>query len=508
MYNASLKQVAEISSFSAPTSSQTPSAPTSTPNFLTRIRFGGEEGFKGTGTAQLEYIQAGRGVNSKVLAKTYISGAAGSFAYQIHTAKQIGNRSFSLSSPSQTLIVLRDHQGSTVAHANLNAPAGQMISSTDHWTFGPLGIPQHFIVSDDPTQPPALYTGKEYNDSLMAYNYGARYFDPTLGVWLTPDPANQFFNPYAYGGDGVNFVDPDGRRAIYINGIGGADNEDFNPIDWDYSETWDEILIGGAIGAAAGGTGAWVGAATGYATLGLAAGSTTASALGNADDLARGRDPRGLSTNLGAFDINWGANDWFNWNNPYDEGDRWYNPFRRGNVIEDFGDIMGWTTNTLDVYQIAGGTFQNKGKFDESLDEGFEQNYTEKGETPGSGNFHGGKLGPNNKIGPYASDGDFYSHLHDMAYTHGGAAGPGGVVFNASTNIIKADLLLGARSLVATLRGANQIVNQPVTFGSAFWTAGAGVVFTGVSAVKASLWAAYQVSNGWYMHAGAVENAY
>ena len=44
--------------------------------------------------------------------------------------------------------------------------------------------------------------------------FGSRYFDPFFGMWMSPDPAGQFANPYSYGGDPVNFVDPNGEEAI------------------------------------------------------------------------------------------------------------------------------------------------------------------------------------------------------------------------------------------------------------------------------------------------------
>ena len=38
--------------------------------------------------------------------------------------------------------------------------------------------------------------------------FGARFYDPLFGLWLTPDPAGQFANPYTYGGDPLNYIDP------------------------------------------------------------------------------------------------------------------------------------------------------------------------------------------------------------------------------------------------------------------------------------------------------------
>ncbi len=62
--------------------------------------------------------------------------------------------------------------------------------------------------------PAEQYTGKEYDGRLGLYYFGARFFDPTFAMWLTPDPARQYLNPYSYGGDPVNGLDPDGRWGL------------------------------------------------------------------------------------------------------------------------------------------------------------------------------------------------------------------------------------------------------------------------------------------------------
>ena len=55
---------------------------------------------------------------------------------------------------------------------------------------------------------------KEFDGEHGKYYFGARYFDPFFGMWMSPDPAGQFANPYTYGGDPVNFVDPNGEFAF------------------------------------------------------------------------------------------------------------------------------------------------------------------------------------------------------------------------------------------------------------------------------------------------------
>ena len=70
------------------------------------------------------------------------------------------------------------------------------------------------------------WQGKEFDGQHGKYYFGARYFDPFFGLWMSPDPAGQFSNPYTYGGDPVNYVDPNGE--------------------------WVHIVIGAAIGAVMG----------------------------------------------------------------------------------------------------------------------------------------------------------------------------------------------------------------------------------------------------------------
>jgi RHS repeat-associated protein len=57
------------------------------------------------------------------------------------------------------------------------------------------------------------FNGKEYDDSygFDLYYYGARYMSPALGRFITPDPVQDFFNPYSYvGNNPLNRIDPNG----------------------------------------------------------------------------------------------------------------------------------------------------------------------------------------------------------------------------------------------------------------------------------------------------------
>ena len=111
----------------------------------------------------------------------------------------------------------------------------------------------------------AKYTGKELDKDTGLYYFGARYYDPSLGVFITPEGNQEFFNPYLYvGNNPTSMVDPDGNFsmtvALVAAGIGlvsaylitSSYSGSYNPADWNWSlgsGTYASILIGGAIGA-------------------------------------------------------------------------------------------------------------------------------------------------------------------------------------------------------------------------------------------------------------------
>ncbi len=67
------------------------------------------------------------------------------------------------------------------------------------------------------------FTGKEYVEEygFNLYYYGARFMDPVLGRFVTPDPLPDYLNPYSYvGNNPVNRTDPTGMRGIDSPNIG------------------------------------------------------------------------------------------------------------------------------------------------------------------------------------------------------------------------------------------------------------------------------------------------
>ena len=70
------------------------------------------------------------------------------------------------------------------------------------------------------------YNGKELNEELGLYDYGARWYDPATARWLQVDPLAETmssWSPYNYTfNNPIKYTDPDGRNPIigFIVGAG------------------------------------------------------------------------------------------------------------------------------------------------------------------------------------------------------------------------------------------------------------------------------------------------
>ncbi|OIP51449.1 MAG: hypothetical protein AUK31_04290 [Fibrobacteres bacterium CG2_30_45_31] len=101
---------------------------------------------------------------------------------------------------------IKDHQGS-LALSVLDGGYGTASA------YQPYGM-QTLLRADAQNAPSEQYTGKEWDPVYGFYYFGARFFDPVLAMWASPDPAGQYMNPYGFGGDPVNGVDREGRWLL------------------------------------------------------------------------------------------------------------------------------------------------------------------------------------------------------------------------------------------------------------------------------------------------------
>jgi len=104
-----------------------------------------------------------------------------------------------------------DHLGSPLAMTDTADPPN-VVWRRDYKPFGE----EIELQTDTPNT--HSYTGKEFDAETGLYYYGARYYDPTIGRFISVDPVGgkpqnpQTWNRYAYTlNNPYKYVDPDGR---------------------------------------------------------------------------------------------------------------------------------------------------------------------------------------------------------------------------------------------------------------------------------------------------------
>ena len=83
-----------------------------------------------------------------------------------------------------------DHLGSS---AVVTDEDGDILWRTDYGPFGKMIAEEATGTPNDYT-----YTGKELDRETELYYYGARYYDPTIGRFISADRVEKLPNPYSY----------------------------------------------------------------------------------------------------------------------------------------------------------------------------------------------------------------------------------------------------------------------------------------------------------------------
>ena len=111
--------------------------------------------------------------------------------------------------PAQTYFLHTDMLGSIKA---VTDSTGQVVARFDYEPFGLL------IEESSPASTGGgRYTGKPLDAELGLYYFGARYYDPGLGRFITADPGKDGLNWYAYCmANPMVLADPNGQQPILI----------------------------------------------------------------------------------------------------------------------------------------------------------------------------------------------------------------------------------------------------------------------------------------------------
>jgi RHS repeat-associated protein len=112
---------------------------------------------------------------------------------------------------------------------------GSVVKRCKYDAFG------NIVLETGPTIPGGFtYTVRERHYRSGLYYYRARFYDPTLGRFITQDPADHFdsANLYAYvGNDPVNLIDPFGLFWQYSQSTGQMTYVDNKPGESSYVDT-------------------------------------------------------------------------------------------------------------------------------------------------------------------------------------------------------------------------------------------------------------------------------
>jgi RHS repeat-associated protein len=129
---------------------------------------------------------------------------------------------------------LKDHLGNTRVSFSADNAAVKPLQYKDYYPFG-MEMANWYATDVDATK--YLYNGKELQDEsgLNWYDYGARFYDPTIGRWHSVDPLAEKaygWSPYRYGFDNpISFTDPTGMWEDWV------EKADSKNIVWDEKVT-------------------------------------------------------------------------------------------------------------------------------------------------------------------------------------------------------------------------------------------------------------------------------
>ena len=158
-----------------------------------------------------------------------------------HVLKREGWTEESTKSKYVYYYAIKDHLGNVRVVIDDEQDA-QLWQSNSYSAFGLLvpGTVTGISAESSAKANDRYYNGKEAQDVVGWYDFGARMYNPEIGRWMTVDPMTENqeqWSPFHYTYDNpVRFTDPDGREPCcggamnFVMGFTHAFNEDVSPI--------------------------------------------------------------------------------------------------------------------------------------------------------------------------------------------------------------------------------------------------------------------------------------
>ncbi len=135
------------------------------------------------------------------------------FQFSYANIESEGRRDYSVDPENEkNFYYIKDHLGSNRMVINEDC------DRVESYAYTAYGVMKDLEASGGGTR--ERFTGKEFDtegavegvvDGMNLNYFGARYYDPEVGIWLSTDPKEQFFNSYAYSSNPVNTIDPNGE---------------------------------------------------------------------------------------------------------------------------------------------------------------------------------------------------------------------------------------------------------------------------------------------------------
>ncbi len=199
------------------------------------------------GTDEIKYLYDASGNKLK---KTYNSTAS---SYYQGSVLKLDGESIILTGEGRVVYAnsmwnyeydLKDHLGNTRVSFGVDTIRAVPLQYKDYYPFG-MEMARWYTIEGSPTK--FLYNGKELQDEeingnrLDWYDYGARFYDPSLGRWHVIDNKAEKYaggTPYAYSiNNPIRFIDPDGNDIVDATG---------KPITYSAKAGWSQNATAGA----------------------------------------------------------------------------------------------------------------------------------------------------------------------------------------------------------------------------------------------------------------------